>query len=225
MPDSPITRTLFRPDPGRPGRLIATEPYSRHLSGRVTPLLSPRPEDHDIEDIAVGLSRIQRFTGQMERFYSVAEHSCRVAFHLDEIGQPPAVQLAGLLHDAHEYLTGDVSTPVKAALSLMDGGRRSTLAVLQQRHQRAIHQMAGLPAELPSDWLAIIDIADRRLLATEARDLCPHMDPDVDLPPGIEPLPAPVAPVPAWSACDAFLVEYHRLRALAALAKKKEETE
>lgn len=212
MPDAPISRMLFRADPAAPGRLIATEPFSRHLSGRVTPLLSPRPEDHDIADIAFGLARIRRFTGQTERYYSVAEHSVRVADHLGQINQPPAVQLAGLLHDAHEYLTGDVSSPVKAALALMTDGYGSALQVLQRRHQCAIHRMAGLPADLPADWTSIIHVADIRLLATEARDLCPHMDPHVDLPAGAEPLPETIRPWKAEDAEEVFLLRYHQVR-------------
>lgn len=144
MPDAPVTRTLFRNDPARPGQQIATEPYCGHLSGRVTPQLSPRPEDHVIDDIALGLTRIRRFGGQTGRYYSVAEHCVRVSDHLGEIAQPARVQLAGLLHEAVEYLTGDIPPPVRDALRLMDGrGFAETFRVFEQRHQRAIHRMAG----------------------------------------------------------------------------------
>lgn len=214
MPDAPITRTLFRDDPDRPGRQIATEPYCGHLSGRVTPLLSPRPEDHVIDDIALGLSRIRRFGGQTSRYYSVAEHCVRVADHLGEIGQPAGVQLAGLLHDAVEYLTGDIPAPVKDAWRLMDGrGFCETFRVFEQRHQRAIHRMAGLPADLPEDWAAIIHIADRRLLTTEARDLRPGPTPGWTgvQPETIEPLPGRIHP---WTPGDAEAFFLARFRLL-----------
>lgn len=214
MPDAPITRTLFRDDPARPGQQIATEPYCGHLSGRVTPLLSPRPEDHVIDDIALGLARIRRYVGQTSRHYSVAEHCVRVADHLGEIGQPARVQLAGLLHDAVEYLTGDIPPPVRDAWRLMDGhGFAETFRVFEQRHRRAIHRMAGLPADLPDDWAEIIRITDGRLRATEVRDLRPEALPGWTggQPETIEPLPGMIHP---WTSADAEAFFLARFRLL-----------
>lgn len=82
--------------------------YIRLASGGVYWPRSPRWNDVHIEDIAAGLSKLCRFTGQCDRFYSVAEHSVHVSYLV-----PPLVALAALLHDATEAFIADLNTPTK----------------------------------------------------------------------------------------------------------------
>lgn len=80
------------------------------FSGVTFSPLSPRPEDINIEDIAHALSNLCRFTGHSRFFYSVAEHSVLVSYLT-----PPALALAGLLHDASEAYLNDIAGPIKHA--------------------------------------------------------------------------------------------------------------
>lgn len=86
-------------------------------SGRYLDLLNPQPDQISIYDIAHALSHLCRFTGHVDRFYSVAEHSVRCASFLRKRGYTPHAQLAALMHDSAEAYIGDVSSPLKALLS------------------------------------------------------------------------------------------------------------
>jgi uncharacterized protein len=106
--------------------LIAT-PWIQTYTGRAFDLLDPKPEQIDPLDIAHALSNLCRFTGHAREFYSVAQHSCLVAEITRDLWDgpqpcPAVVCLAALLHDAAEAYIGDVSTPLKRALRLADGG-------------------------------------------------------------------------------------------------------
>jgi len=85
------------------------------FSGRTLDYLNPRPEAIHIDDIALHLSRMPRFSGATKRFYSVAQHSCgveriiRALYGLDSC----RLRYEALLHDAHEAYMGDVPTPLK----------------------------------------------------------------------------------------------------------------
>lgn len=194
MPDAPITRTLVRIDADT-GRPVATEPFVQMVSGRCVPLLSPKPEDIDIRDIAHGLARIQRFQGQITRAYSVADHSLRVADVLAAEGAPPALEMVGLLHDAAEYVTGDIVRPVKDAWEIMDGGSFGMVwRTMESRLQAAIHGAFGLPTALCPAWSAAIKRADLQVFVTEVRDLRPEPI-LVDWPDDIVPLPGRIAPL------------------------------
>lgn len=96
--------------------------WQRMLSGRRLDLLSPQPEDIEIEDIAHGLARVARWNGQTkgEYAFSVAQHSLIVTDILADIqpGFGPQQLCAGLLHDAAEYVIGDLISPFKAAIGL-----------------------------------------------------------------------------------------------------------
>ena len=118
--------------------------------------LSPRVEDICIEDIAHHLSNICRFTGACNRFYSVAEHSWRVSLACKK-----QHALRGLLHDATEAYLCDVSSPVKYDAAMRP--YRDAESVLD----RAICTRFGLPYKMDES----IHIADKRMFATEARDL------------------------------------------------------
>lgn len=90
---------------------MAKDWFIQTYSGKLVTLRNIRPSQIDMNDIAHGLSMKCRFSGQISKFYSVAEHSVNVATLLSDF--PYSLQLAGLLHDAHEFITPDVPTPIK----------------------------------------------------------------------------------------------------------------
>lgn len=128
------------------------------LSGRRLDLLDPSPFDVEVEDIAHGLAFVARWNGQTrgEHPYSVAEHSLLVEELYGQIVREaePRWRLAALLHDAPEYVIGDMISPVKAAVG-------PGYALLDARLARAVHVRFGLPAELPKAVKAQIKRADR----------------------------------------------------------------
>ncbi len=123
--------------------------WQRMLSGRRLDLLDPTPMDIEIEDIAHGLAFVARWNGQTKGDYpySVAEHSLLVEeiFTRQHPDAPPKWRLAALLHDAPEYVIGDMISPVKAAVGPQYGE-------LDARLTAAIHLRFGLPAEIPK-WI------------------------------------------------------------------------
>lgn len=136
-------------------------------SGRKVHPAALRPEDVCIEDIAHHLAHQCRFAGASREFYSTAQHSLLVAALLAEWAPDDALlQLCGLLHDAPEYLLGDLVTPVKEQV----GGN---YRVFEAMAWCAIAQAFELPLELP----AAVKRADLVALAIERRDLiAPHPD-------------------------------------------------
>ncbi|MBY6049333.1 HD domain-containing protein [Vannielia litorea] len=120
--------------------------WQRMLSGRRLDLLDPTPVDIEIEDIAHGLAFVARWNGQThgDFAYSVAEHSLLVEalFTRMNPSAPVKWQLAALLHDAPEYVIGDMISPVKAAVGPSYGA-------LDDRLTAAIHLRFGLPAQVP----------------------------------------------------------------------------
>jgi 5'-deoxynucleotidase YfbR-like HD superfamily hydrolase len=128
------------------------------LSGRRLDLLDPTPVDIEIEDIAHGLAFVARWNGQTEGdfAYSVAEHSLLVETLFRRIAPKSAAkwQLAALLHDAPEYVIGDMISPVKAAVGPGYGA-------LDARLTAAIHIRFGLPGVLPDTVKRQIKKADK----------------------------------------------------------------
>lgn len=132
--------------------------WQRMLSGRRLDLLDPTPVDIEIEDIAHGLAFVARWNGQTRGDwpYSVAEHSLLVEALYGRLNPraPVKWRLAALLHDAPEYVIGDMISPVKAAVGPGYGD-------LDARLQAAIHLRFGLPAEVPGAVKRAIKKADR----------------------------------------------------------------
>jgi uncharacterized protein len=127
------------------------------LSGRRLDLLDPTPMDIEIEDIAHGLAFVARWNGQTRGDwpYSVAEHSLLVEQIFSRMGvQPAKWRLAALLHDAPEYVIGDMISPVKAAVGPGYGE-------LDLRLTAAVHLRFGLPAMLPAPVKKVIKAADK----------------------------------------------------------------
>lgn len=132
--------------------------WQRMLSGRRLDLLDPTPVDIEIEDIAHGLAFVARWNGQTkgDYAYSVAEHSLLVETLFCRINPkaPPKWRLAALLHDAPEYVIGDMISPVKAAVGPGYGA-------LDDRLTAAIHLRFGLPATIPASVKKQIKRADK----------------------------------------------------------------
>ncbi len=147
---------------------VSTRAWQRMLSGRRLDLLDPSPLDIEIEDVALGLSRVARWNGQTSgrHAFSVAQHSVLV---LDIVGKsktaaPRALRLAALLHDASEYVTSDLITPFKAALG-------PEYKAVEKRVQAAANLRFGLPGVLPEAWTREIKRADRIAAYVEATRL------------------------------------------------------
>lgn len=142
--------------------------WQRMLSGRRLDLLDPTPMDIEIIDIAHGLAFVARWNGQTKGdfAYSVAEHSILVTeiFALQNPKAPPKWQLAALLHDAPEYVIGDMISPVKAAVGPGYGE-------LDDRLTAAIHLRFGLPAQIPVAIKKQIKKADKLSAWLEATQI------------------------------------------------------
>ena len=165
--------------------------WQRMLSGRRLDLLNPSPDDIAIEDIAHGLARVARWNGQTvgAHAFSVAQHALvveeiAVAFNPDWL---PAWRLAALLHDAAEYVIGDLISPFKAAIGL-------DYKAFEHRLQAAIHARFGLPYPLPETVAGQIKRADRVAAYHEATRLAGFGRAEGELYFGpAETLPAPLA--------------------------------
>lgn len=154
-----------RPKPAP--RAEAFRAWQRMLSGRRLDLLDPSPLDVEIEDIAHGLARVARWNGQTEgaHIFSVAQHCllvetiARQRARLDR-----ASRLGILLHDAPEYVIGDMISPFKAVIG-------DAYKAVEARLLAAIHLRFGLPAALPAELVAVIKASDRCAAYLEATRL------------------------------------------------------
>ena len=151
--------------------------WQRMLSGRRLDLLDPTPVNIEIEDIAHGLAFVARWNGQTRGDwpYSVAEHSLLVEqiFTAMSPRPEPRWQLAALLHDAPEYVIGDMISPVKAAIGPDYGA-------LDDRLSAAIHIRFGLPARLPDAVKKRIKAADRLSAWLEATTIAGFAEAEAD---------------------------------------------
>ena len=151
--------------------------WQRMLSGRRLDLLDPTPMDIEIEDIAHGLAFVARWNGQTRGDfpYSVAEHSLLVEeiFSRQHPDAPAKWRLAALLHDAPEYVIGDMISPVKAAVGPGYGE-------LDRRLAAAIHLRFGLPAEIPKWVKTKIKRADKLSAWLEATRIAGFTEAEAD---------------------------------------------
>ena len=150
--------------------------WQRMLSGRRLDLLDPTPMDIEVEDIAHGLAFVARWNGQTRGDwpYSVAEHSLLVEQIYGRLGDPPAKwRLAALLHDAPEYVIGDLISPVKAAVGPGYGE-------LDLRLTAAVHLRFGLPASLPVVVKKAIKLADKMSAWLEAVQIAGFTETEAD---------------------------------------------
>jgi 5'-deoxynucleotidase YfbR-like HD superfamily hydrolase len=190
--------------------------WQRMLSGRRLDLLDPSPADIEIEDIAHGLARVARWNGQTlgDHAFSVAQHALVVVdiAAAVEPALPPRWQLAALLHDAPEYVIGDLISPFKAAVGL-------DYKAFEAKLLQAIHRRFGLPPELPGAIAAGIKRADRVAAYHEATVLAGFAleeakryfgEPGV-IPADLQQALQALAPQPAAAAHAAFLARFHAL--------------
>jgi 5'-deoxynucleotidase YfbR-like HD superfamily hydrolase len=142
--------------------------WQRMLSGRRLDLLDPSPLDVELDDIAHGLARVARWNGQTKgaHIFSVAQHALLVealarakAPRLDA-----SARLAVLLHDAPEYVIGDMISPFKVVIG-------DNYKAVEHRLLAAIHLRFGLPAALPDELKTLIKTADRAAAFLEATRL------------------------------------------------------
>jgi 5'-deoxynucleotidase YfbR-like HD superfamily hydrolase len=154
----------------KPATRLSSEPraWQRMLSGRRLDLLDPSPHDIELEDIAHGLARVARWNGQTRgaHIYSVAQH-CLLVEALARLRAPRldrSGRLAVLLHDAPEYVIGDMISPFKAVI----GG---DYKAVEQRLLSAIHRRFGLPAEASAEIKTLIKAADSGAAYLEATRL------------------------------------------------------
>lgn len=145
---TPLPDRLNRPE-------VVEKSWVVTLSGSRFSILKPDPDAVKIEDIACALARQARFNGHTRFFYSVGQHSCLGA----QVSPTKDVALQMLFHDATEAYVGDLVSPVKALLPDFE--------IIESRIHWAIAQKFGLEYPMPK----IVKQIDRRLLATEIRDL------------------------------------------------------
>ena len=142
--------------------------WQRMLSGRRLDLLNPSPLDIEIEDIAHGLARVARWNGQTkgDHAFSVAQHSLLVEALLlhAEDNLDRQARLAALLHDAPEYVIGDMISPFKAALGF-------DYKAFELKLLAAIHLRFGLPAKTSDALTRKIKKADGIAAYLEATQL------------------------------------------------------
>jgi hypothetical protein len=135
--------------------------------GRALDLLDPQPDDVDLAEIALALGNQCRYNGCVLRFYSVAEHSVLISEALERGGCARELQLGGLLHDAAEAYTGDITWPMQAVLFDGEYGRQPRLRykAVQSRLGALIAAKAGIdPCYLHDD---LVRHADLRILLDE----------------------------------------------------------
>ena len=185
--------------------------WQRMLSGRRLDLLDPSPLDIEIEDIAHGLARVARWNGQTAgaAIFSVAQHSVLVSdiFAVQDPGADRATRLMVLLHDAPEYVIGDMISPFKAVIG-------ESYKDVEARLLSAIHLRFGLPPVTPLAVKAATKQADKVAAFLEATHLagfgieesCRIFGDPRPFPPTMERLT--LDPQPAEEAKTAFLARF-----------------
>ena len=188
--------------------------WQRMLSGRRLDLLEPSPLDIEIEDIAHGLARVARWNGQTrgQHAFSVAQHCVLVERLTAELNPNITrdVRLMALLHDAPEYVVGDLISPFKAAIGV-------DYKDLELKLQAAIHLRFGLPALVPLSLSALFKKADRLSAFHEATQLAGFEDAEARRlfgapPPGLK--TPRLAPMATAEAQTLFLERFRRLTAV-----------
>ena len=138
------------------------------LSGRRLDLLNPSPLDIEIEDIAHGLARVARWNGQTRgaHAFSVAQRSVQVERLVSELSPrlTREARLMALLHDAPEYVVGDLISPFKSAVGI-------NYKALEERLQAAVHLRFALPAQVPPTLKTLFKKADHISAYYEATQL------------------------------------------------------
>ena len=187
--------------------------WQRMVSGRRLDLLDPSPLDVEISDIAHGLARVSRWNGQTfgDHPFSVAQHSLVVEDIFRRLGKATAdeCQMA-LLHDAPEYVIGDMISPFKAVVG---GGYKA----VEKRLEAAIHLRFGLPAHPDKVLKDRIKKADTVCAFFEATELAGFTEEEArkffGIPRGFNRDTIMIVPLPAKEAEILFLKRFEALEA------------
>ena len=187
--------------------------WQRMVSGRRLDLLDPSPLDVEISDIAHGLARVSRWNGQTfgDHPFSVAQHSLVVEDIFRRLGKASAdeCQMA-LLHDAPEYVIGDMISPFKAVVG---GGYKA----VEKRLEAAIHLRFGLPAHPDKALKDRIKKADTVCAFFEATELAGFTEEEArkffGIPRGFNRDTIMIVPLPAKEAEVLFLKRFEALEA------------
>lgn len=173
------------------------EPIIETYTGQAFNLENPKPEMVNIIDITYALSNICRFTGHTKYFYSVAEHSARMAIS----GELQVSPMDCLLHDAAEAYIGDINSPLKEML-------RPDIVRIEERILAVISEALNWKIR---DHKAV-KAADLRMLATEVRDLMSGKISEWNIIREIQPLKGIIVPWPNHVARRNFIKAYKLLR-------------
>ncbi len=193
----------------------APRAWQRMLSGRRLDLLDPSPLDVELADIAHGLARVARWNGQTrgDHAFSVAQHSLIVEAIFCRLNPsaPPDDMLMALLHDAPEYVIGDMISPFK---SVVGGGYKS----VESRLEAAIHLRFSLPPHPTRELKDRIKKADTVAAFFEATELAGFSLAEAQkffgLPRGISRDMIAIGPVPATEAQRRFIARFEVIEAL-----------
>ena len=210
------------PSPEAAARLSdhAGRTWQRMLSGRRLNLVEPSPMDIEIEDIALGLARNARWNGQTSgtHAWSIAQHSDFVVdiVRREKPRAPAWLLMAAKLHDASEFVTHDLITPLKAAVG-------DVFKEVEIRLMRAVHIRFGIPPVLPSEAKTLIKRADRIAAATEAVQLAGYSEAECRSYLKFKERPlkrVTLSPLPAAEAEKAFLNGFYQLERALRLASR-----
>lgn len=192
----------------------STRAWQRMLSGRRLDLLDPSPLDVEIADIAHGLARVARWNGQTrgDHAFSVAQH-CLVVEEIfrrcNETASADALQMT-LLHDAPEYVIGDMISPFK---SVVGGGYKT----VEARLEAAVHIRFGLPPHPAKDLKVLIKKADTVAAYFEATELAGFTTAEArkffGQPRGITREMLPLQPLSAVEAQALFIARFEAIEA------------
>lgn len=171
-------------------------PIIQLSSGKYFDLLRPELAEFTIHDIAAALSKLCRFTGHTREFYSVAQHSVLVSQEA-----PEELKMNALLHDAAEFVLGDVASPLKSLLP--------HYKMLEASVQQAVRNKFNYGFECTHPAVKHLDLV---LLATERRDLMPNGDDsEWEILKGIAPLSRHIQPLPPAEAYRLFIGQYNSI--------------
>ena len=198
----------------------APRTWQRMLSGRRLNLLDPSPMDIEIEDIALGLARNTRWNGQTQgnHGWSVAQHSDLVVDIVRRLENRARadVLMAALLHDASEYVTHDLITPLKTVVG-------DVFKEVEKRLMHAIRLRFGLTPQLSEETARLIKRADNIAAVTEAVQLAGFLREDARSVLGFREKPLSdikLVPLPVAKAEQRFLERFHKLEKALTLQKR-----
>lgn len=178
-------------------KVSGRNPYIRTYTGRKVYMLNPRPEDIDIQDIAISLSRECRFGNHTKEFYSVAQHCLVSSYCSDDV----LTSLVLLLHDSTEGYVRDIPRPLKILLPVYQR--------IEKRFEDAIYSRFGISNTDIAKVKKAVKVIDMRLCITEAYRFMDH--PEDHIPAGYAPYEIQIEPLSSNEAHELFIARYNDL--------------